>query len=137
MIVGIRKALEERLNALSPTWPTAWENVNFEPAPNTSFQRVILLPAIPMSEGMLSQSVIRHMGVMQVDVCTIKEGGPNAGDARAVAIQSHFKRGTSLACTGAVQNLWVPEQPSISPATFEATWRVLFVTITYNVLSAA
>lgn len=137
MIVGIRKALEQRLASLSPSWSTAWENINFEPAPNTSFQRVWLIPGSPLGEGLHGDSVVRHIGVLQVDVCTIRGGGPSVGDARAVAIQSHFKRGTSLACDGAAQNLWVPEQPTISPATFEATWRVVFVTIPYNVLSAA
>lgn len=137
MIVGIRKALEQRLNTLNPLWSTAWENVGFEPTPNTSHQRVFLLPGSPLSEGIFLGSVIRHTGLMQIDICTIKDGGPNVGDARAVALQTHFKRGTSLACDGASQNLWVPSQPIISPATFEATWRVVFVTIEFNVLAAA
>jgi hypothetical protein len=136
MIVGIRKALEQRLNALAPTWPTAWENVLFEPTPNVSHQRVFLLPGSPLSLGTFT-AIIQHLGLFQVDVVTTKEGGPNAGDARAVAIQSQFKRGTLLACDGAVQSLWVPDQPAIQGSSFDATWRTVHVTIPYNVLSAA
>jgi hypothetical protein len=136
MIVGVRKALEQRLSSLSPTWPTAWENVGFTADASVPFQRVFMLPGSPLSDGLFAGSVIRHIGVFQVDVCTALEGGPNSGDARAAAIQAHFRRGTALAISG-VQNLWVPDHPTISPAIFDATWRVVSVTIPWNVFEGA
>jgi hypothetical protein len=132
VIGAVRKALEQHLASLSPTWPTAWENVAYQPSGATSFQRVFLMPAAPVSEGVFRGSVVRHVGIFQVDVITPMDGGPGDSDARAEAIQSHFKRGTSLAVAGA-QNLWVSDHPTINPATFDATWRVLPVTIVWNI----
>ena len=132
MIVSVRKALEQHLNTLSPKWATAWESVAFNANATVPFQRVFLLPGVPVAEGVFRSSVVRHVGVFQVDVCTPIEGGPASGDARAAAIQQHYKRGTSLEIAGQ-QNLWVPDHPSISPAIFDATWRVLSVTISWNV----
>lgn len=132
MIGAVRKALEQHLAALSPSWPTAWENVAYERSNATLFQRVFMLPGQPVSEGIFRGSVVRHLGIFQVDVITAMEGGPGTGDARADAIQSHFKRGTSIAVAG-YQNLWVPDHPTINPASFDATWRVLPVTIPWNI----
>lgn len=133
MIVGVRKALETHLAALSPSWATAWESVGRIADASVPFQRVTLLPGSPVSEGVFRGSAVRHVGIFQIDVCTPVEGGPNTGDARAAAIQSHFKRGTSLAVAG-YQNLWVPDHPTISVAIFDATWRVLPVTVPWNIL---
>ena len=46
-VVAIRAALEARLNAMTPTLDTAWENTTFVPKEGTPYQRVYLLPAIP------------------------------------------------------------------------------------------
>jgi hypothetical protein len=136
VIVAVRKALEQHLNGLSPAWPTAWESVAFNADAGVPFQRVFMLPGAPVSDGVFSGSVIRHIGVFQVDVCSAIEGGPNSGDARAAAIQSHYRRGTALAVSGS-QNLWVPDHPTISPAIFDATWRIVSVTIPWNVFEGA
>lgn len=132
MIVEARKALEQHLSALSPQWATAWENVGFVADVSRNFQRVYMLPASPVADGVFRDAVVRHVGIFQVDVCVPLEGGAGVGDARAQAIQAHFARGTSLAIAG-TQNLWVPDHPSISPAIFDATWRISSVTIPWNV----
>lgn len=136
MIVAARKALEQHLNTLSPTWLTAWENVGFVADASKSFQRVYMLPGSPVAEGVFRDAVIRHIGIFQVDVSTPIEGGAGSGDARAAAIQAHFRRGTSLAVAG-TQNLWVPDHPTIGPAIFDATWRTVSVTIPWNVFEGA
>ena len=136
MIVAARKALETHLKQLSPSWLTAWENTGFVADASKSFQRVYMLPGAPLAEGVFRDAVIRHIGIFQVDVCTPIEGGPASGDARASAIQSHFRRGTSLAVDG-TQNLWVPDHPTIGPAIFDATWRTVSVTVPWNVFEGA
>lgn len=132
MIQGIRKALETQLAAITPAWATAWENMGRLADAGSPFQRVYLLPGSPVSEGVFRGSAVRHVGIFQVDVCTPLEGGPTVGDARAELIRGQFRRGTSLAVAGA-QNLWVPDHPAIGGAIFDATWRVLPVTIPWNI----
>lgn len=136
MIVAARKALETHLKALSPAWPTAWENVGYVADASKAYQRVYMLPGTPVSEGIFKDAVIRHLGIFQVDVIAPIEGGSATGDTRASAIQSHFRRGTSLAVDGS-QNLWVPDHPAIGPAIFDATWRIVSVTVPWNLFEGA
>lgn len=95
-IKSIRAALMKRLSSLSPTMETAKPNTNFTPpAANVPYQRVDLIPAQP-DNIVQGAKVFFERGIFQVLLCYPKGVGSKDADARADALQAHFKRGTTL-----------------------------------------
>jgi hypothetical protein len=104
MTVSICKALlEARLKALG-TFPTALENVTFQPATGTPYQKAEHLIANPDGEAFGSASTYFQPGVFQVSLFYPLNTGDGAALARAEAIATHFKKGTTLT-QGAVRVL--------------------------------
>lgn len=93
-IVETKKALERRLNSLTPSIPTAFEGVSFDP-PATMYQScqfVINQPDTPT----LGTNYYRERIQFQVFVI----GEPNKGTATAITraelIRQHFPRGSTF-----------------------------------------
>lgn len=95
MLDLIRKALETHLAAIASPLATAWENVSFVPVNGTPYQRVNLLPATP-EDSSLASGLHFERGIFQVTLCYPTGTGPSAAQAKAKALQAHFKRGTTL-----------------------------------------
>ena len=94
----ITAALETALQAVDPTFPTAWENVDFIP-PITAYQVVTVLFAQPENPT-LGNAFFRQRGYMQVQLRYPIGTGKQAAVAKAEAIQTAFKRGSSVSSGG-------------------------------------
>lgn len=131
MLADIRAALESRLNAMSPSFPTAWENAAYTPEIGTPFQWVTLLPAEtqnPTFAGIGSELAFEQ-GIFQVSIYEPRGVGSGAAAARADALRDQFKRGLTLTSGGV--NVKIARTPSIAPALLEADWYVVPVSIPY------
>lgn len=112
---SIRSALETRLNALSPAFPSAWENVIFTPSA-TAFQRVFLLPAKTVNPS-FGDGLKMESGILQVTLCYPENTGPKDAIARAELLRAWFNRGLSMTSGGVT--VIVGNTPSIAPAQYE------------------
>jgi len=94
-ISSVRIALENKLNAMTPSLSTAWENVPFTPVTGTAYQKAFLLPATPANPTM-GDGYYREQGIFQVTLMYPLQAGPKPAADRAEAIRAAFKRGTTL-----------------------------------------
>lgn len=120
--VLIMAALEARLAQVTPTLPTAHENVGFVPAPQTPYQRAALLPGEPVNPA-YGDEMYREQGIFQVTLCFPAAGGTSpagAGPARTQAelVRAAFPRGSSFTSGGVT--VIVSRTASIGPAFNEA-----------------
>lgn len=109
----IRKALEQRLAAMTPALSTAFENAVFTPVQGTAYQRVNLLAATP-DNSIQGPGSYFERGIFQVTLCYPVGVGPAAADDRAQLVRAQFKRGTTMV-QGAVSVL-VIDTTRVSPA---------------------
>lgn len=107
----VRRALEQRLDALIPALATAHENEVYTPTPGTPYQRINLLPNIPDNSIMGARTYFER-GIFQVTLCYPVGVGPATIDARAQALRAHFKRGNSMLESGVM--VLVTDTPRIS-----------------------
>lgn len=124
---AIRTALESRLNAMTPSLATAWENATFTP-PSTAYQRINLLPA--ETENPEFGRMKRERGIFQVMLCYPANTGPKDAIARAELIRAQFARKTSMV-SGSV-TVQITKTPSIAPAIYEPGLYVIPVSIPYQ-----
>lgn len=129
----IRKALETRLNSLSPTWPTAWENTKFTPTAGTSWQRATMLFSDTQALGIGTGAPEHWQGHLHVVLWTPAGAGAAAAEARFELLAGrtgHFQRGQVLSAGGI--NVLI-EQPTTRPAlTGEPQWFGLPVLIPFT-----
>lgn len=85
----ISAALEKKLDTLSPSLATAYENIAFKPTPGTAYQRVNLLPNTPIDHA-LTADVVELRGLFQVTLCYPLGDGRGAAQLRAQAVSDHF-----------------------------------------------
>lgn len=108
----IRRALQARLDALEPPWPTRWENVTFEEPvddPPVPHQYADLLFGQTRSLGFPAASGEEWTGYLQVTVRIPAGASADPGEERAAAIrgdlaagqQGWFYKGQSLVHGGA------------------------------------
>lgn len=116
-IAEIKKALERRLNTMTPAVSTAFEGVSFKPTPGTMYQRAQLRIDDP-DDPVLGKGYYRERVQFQVFVVDQTNKGTGAAIARAELIRERFKKGTSLNESGIV--LHVLETPRVSGATSAA-----------------
>jgi hypothetical protein len=98
-ISSVRIALESKLNAMTPSLSTAYENVPFTPVTGTPYQMVFLLPATPANPTM-GDGYYREQGIFQVTLMYPLQAGPKTAADRAELIRAAFKRGTSMTSGG-------------------------------------
>jgi hypothetical protein len=95
----IRAMLESRLNTLSPALATAWENAPYTPVVGTPYQAAYLLLATPENPTM-GDDYYREQGIFQINLFYPIQAGTATAAARAAAIKTLFKRGTSITSNG-------------------------------------
>lgn len=112
-LVIIRLALEKRLNAMSPSLDTAWENTSFKPTPGQAYQRVTLVPAAPENPT-FGDTLRREIGYLQVMLRYPQNKGSKDAQARAEMIKAWFPRGLALTESGS--KIVIDRTPTISPS---------------------
>lgn len=95
---AITTALETALAAQAPTFPTAWENVDFKPT-QAAYQVCTVLFSQP-DNPTLGGGFFRQRGYMQVQLRYPLGEGKQPAVARAEALQAAFPRGASFASGG-------------------------------------
>lgn len=125
----IAAALESRLNGMTPALDTAWENAAFKPVVGRPHQRVYLLPAEPDNPS-IGQGLVRLAGLFQVSLFYPIGTGRAAILARAEAIRTRFKRGTTITQTSVTVH--VPTTPSIGAATADGEFYSVVVRVPYR-----
>jgi hypothetical protein len=93
-IIEIKRAAERKLQALTPSIPTAWESVSFEP-PVGLYQRVQFTIQTP-DDPVLGTGFHRERLQMQVFVIGASNKGTSEVITRAELIREHFKKGLVL-----------------------------------------
>ncbi len=96
--VAVRRALEQRLAAMTPSLATAWQNVQFTPDPVAPYQEAVLMLAAP--ENPAYGTYYREVGVFQVALMYPFDGGTAEPELRAQAIRDWFARGTTVTADG-------------------------------------
>lgn len=129
MSESIRRALEARLNSITPPLLTAWENESFTPTVGVPFQRVRMLYGTPANRT-LGCNRWTELGVMQVDLCYPVGGGNSTAQARAELLRSTFRRGLSLTHSG--QSVRIPRTPSKTVLPIDGDRYVVAVSIPYE-----
>lgn len=123
----VRKALEVRLNALTPALATAWENARYEPQIGTPYQRVTLLPGVP--ENPTRGPFVRELGLLQVSLFYPLDKGPAAAEARAKLIKDWFPRALTLTNGGIITI--ISNTPYNMSGSIDEDWWMLPVRIPY------
>ena len=99
-ILKAQIAVEKHLETLSPSVPTAYEGVNFEPPSGSLYQRIqyqINSPTDPTFGKYFHRENIQ----VQIFVCAPLDGtGTGAAIQRAELIRDHFEKGTTLTEAG-------------------------------------
>jgi hypothetical protein len=90
---AIVKANETHLKALTPAFPTAWENVNFKP-PEGPFQVPTHLFAEPDDRTIGGPFLQR--GILTVTLAYPTNQGRGAAQSKAEDVALHFYKGLSL-----------------------------------------
>lgn len=94
-ILDIKKALERRLAAITPSVPTGFENVEFNPPVNSMYQRCQFTINTP-EDPVLASGFSRERLQMQVFIADMKGKGTAGVIARAELIRNTFAKGLSL-----------------------------------------
>lgn len=96
-IALVRRAFELDIDAMSPSLPTEFENVEFtnKPAGDLPYQRLFLFPTDPNNDT-VGEGMYWEEGFFQVLLCYAQGTGTGAVTARAQMIQDRFFRGRGL-----------------------------------------
>ncbi len=98
-IINIRAALETALSSVTPSIPTAWENLEFTPpATNVPYQRVYLLLAKPDNYEMGSNYA--QLGIFHINLVYPKSTGSRSAAARGEQLRELFHRGATFEFSG-------------------------------------
>ena len=93
-IIQIKRAAERKLIALSPSFPTAWESVTFNP-PDGLYQRVQFTIQAP-DDPVLGTGFHRERMQMQVFVVGNANKGTSEVLERIELVRNHFAKGLVL-----------------------------------------
>jgi hypothetical protein len=127
-LVEVRTALESALATVTPSLPTAQENVEFSPTPGSAYQQVTLLRAQPanieIGPGYFDQ------GIFQVNLFFPKNAGPDPAEAQAEKIRAKFPFGGSLSSGGVTVN--ITGTPEVAPARPDGDYFMLPVKVRWS-----
>lgn len=129
MSESIRRGLEARLAAMTPALATAWENKGFTPVAGVPYQRARILPATPDNASQGSKHYI-EVGIFEIALFYPNGSGSADAQARAEAIRSWFKRGTTVTHGGV--NTIVTHTPAKAQGITEGDRYVVPVSIRYQ-----
>ena len=108
-IAETKRALERNLNGLTPTLPTAYEGVNFDP-PTTIYQTVQFVIRKP-DDPVLGTGYYRERLELQVFIVGEANKGTAASITRAELVRDRFKKGTTL--TEGAFKIYILETPHV------------------------
>lgn len=91
-IIDTKRAMERVLLAITPSIPTAFESVDFEPPVSTMYQRCQFM-INPPDDPVFTAGYHRENIQMQVFVTDTKGHGTTAANTRAELIRSTFYKG--------------------------------------------
>jgi hypothetical protein len=94
-ILDIKKALERRLASITPSVPTGYENVEFNPPVDSMYQRCQFIISQP-EDTVLASGFSRERLQMQVFIADMKGKGTAGVIARAELVRATFAKGLSL-----------------------------------------
>lgn len=126
--VIIRSLLEVRLNAITPSIQTAFENVPFAPVNPTPWQRINLMPARTLNPT-FGDAFKRETGIFQITLNYPENAGPSAATSRAELIRAQFVRG--LALTSGTLRVLIDQAPFIASGTNDGGWFRLPVSVPF------
>jgi hypothetical protein len=124
---AISNALETRLDALTPTLLTAWENVNFISTAD-AYQSVTVLFAKP-ENPVFGDNFNRQRGMMIVELVYPLGSGRKDALARAELTKNWFPRGLSLTDDGVTTV--IEETPEIAKGGVASDKYVIYVKIRF------
>lgn len=125
---AIRKALDNRLNAIASGIDVAWPNTGYKPTTSPYIRPTFLPSDVSQAElGTLGRNV--HIGLYQVDAIYPAGEGRKAAETRADAVIEQFKRGTTFTYSGVTVRC---DAARTLPATSEKDWYTLPVQIDYR-----
>lgn len=125
----IRKALEQRLAALTPSIATAFENARLKPITDVPYQRINLLPNAP-DTAIQGAKTYLEKGLFQIMLCYPLGTGPDAAEAQSQLVRSHFKRSTSMTESGVT--VLVTDTPRVAPALIDGDRYCIPVTVPWQ-----
>ncbi len=123
----IKQLCETHLKALSPDFPTAWENVNFKP-PSGPFQVPTFLFAQPDDKGSKDSPILQR-GILTVTLAYPTNQGGGAAQAKADDIKNHFAKGTTL--VGETFNVIIENEPEVTGGAVEGDRFIIRVRIRF------
>lgn len=91
----IRRAFEKSLKTLDPVFPTAYENVSFNPVKDVPYQRVQLVPFEPENPT-FGDNYHREVGQFQIFLCFPLNKGTASAYEKAEQIKNFYRRGFTL-----------------------------------------
>ena len=110
-IILVRAALQSKLDGMSPSLQTAWENFKYDPVDGTPYQAAYLLSS--PENPTIGDGYYRLIGIFQINLYYPLLEGTATAEARAELISTTFKRGTSMASGGITTR--IEKTPEIMP----------------------
>lgn len=129
-LVTIKKALEKRLQLITPSISTSYESVSFTPVTGEPYQKVQIIPRQP-DNPTLGGGCYREVGEFQVVLAYPSNVGTLDVLTRAELVQQHFARGTSI--TEGSLTVIIPRTPQIAGASVIGDRVIVPVIIRYLV----
>lgn len=120
----IRQLLEDRLEAVAPNFPTAYENINFNP-PAGPYQMAYVMFAEPEDTG-YKDSPVTQRGIFQINLMFPTNQGAGPAETKAELVRRSFDRGTSFPNAAGIQ-LFIERTPEIPAGTIEESRYVVRV----------
>jgi hypothetical protein len=99
-IISAKDAMLQHLVLVQPAWPTAYENIEFTPTPNSPWMRAQMLFTGPFGMGPGAQTVEEWKGVLQVSLFTPLGESSDMALQHFEAIRNHFPHGKNLTNDG-------------------------------------
>lgn len=122
-VLKIKAAIETALTTITPTLPTVWENTSYVPVTGQPYQQLWFLDFITKHTEINATSY-QIDSYFQIDLMYPLLSGSGTILARAEAIKSLFKQGSSFISGGQTVN--ITETPSVSSGRVDGNcWKII------------
>lgn len=108
-VLETKRCLERRLMALTPSLPTSFEGVSFDP-PLTMYQSCQLSIGKP-DDPTIGDKYYRERVQFQIFIVDAPNNGTSAAITRAELIRNHFRKGLTLTESGF--NIYILNTPQV------------------------
>jgi len=128
-LVTIRTLLENKLNTITPSLSTAWENVPFTPINGTPYQRVNMMVS-DVNNPTINDKMFQVKGFLQVVLSYPTGTATKTAYTRADLLEETFYYGLQLVSGGV--KVRIDKTPDIAPAIINGDRYELPVTIYFS-----